>query len=333
MLLLCASTLMAQHKGNYNQDEISRANIASSMGNSVIYNPVATGPIHKVLNPSNYLTIEVKGLQNVQATSYTAIFNLSQIGATAEETNELAKGRIDAVKAALIGQGISDDDIIIDVISFIPVFEVLVEKKIFSTKYNEVPKGFELQQNIHIRFTKTKQFESILTACAKNEIYNLVKVDYFIEDVASVYKNLQTKLLEVIKDKKEYYGLLGFDMDNYNVAVADDKYCHFPKDFYKSYRAFNSVSFEAIKKNKGVTEAKKQTSFYYEPLSYGAYDVVVNGSILEPVVQMGVHIKLLYTIKPVKPEPQQEVKIETKHKYYVIAPDGTIDIKELQTDK
>ncbi len=334
MLLFCASTLMAQHRGNYNQQDISRANIATSMGNSVLYNPAATGPVHKNLNPLTNLTIEVKGLQNVQATSYTAIFNLSQIGETAEEANQLAKGRIEAVKAALIGQGIVAKDFVLDVISFVPVYEVQVEKKIFSKKYNEVPKGFELQQNIHIRFTKTSQFENILSACAKNEIYNLVKVDYFIEDVAAVYKNLQTKLLALVQEKKDYYELLGFDMNDYTVAIADDKYCHFPKDFYKSYQAYNSISFEALKlkKNQGVTEAKKQTSFYYEALSYGAYDVVVNGAILEPVVQMGMHIKLLYIKKPPKADPKPEVKIETKHKYYVVAPDGTIDIKELQTD-
>lgn len=333
--LFFSITLLGQHRGNYNQQEISRANIATSMGNAAIYNPTATEPIHKNLSPSTHLTIEVKGLQNVIATSYTAIFNLSQIGETADEANQLAKSRIDAVKAALISKGIAAEDIIIDVISFVPVYEVQVEKKIFSKKYNEVPKGFELQQNIHIRFTKTSQFENILTACATNEIYNLVKVDYFIKDVAGVYKNLQTELLKLVQEKKDYYELLGFEMDNYNVAIADDKYCHFPKDFYKSYQAFNSISFQALKlkKNQGVTEAKKQTSFYYEPLSYGEYDVVVNGAILEPVVQIGMHIKLLYTLKPPKAEPKPEVKIETKHKYYVVAPDGTIDIKELQTDK
>jgi uncharacterized protein YggE len=332
ILLLCAFTLTAQHRGNYNQQEISRANIASSMGNATVYNPSINGPIHKTLNPSNYLTIEVKGLQNVKATSYTAVFNLSQIGETAEITNQLAKERIDAVKAALMSQGILENDFVIDVISFVPVYEIQVEKKIFSKKYNEVPKGFELQQNIHIRFTKTKQFENILTACAKNEIYNLVKVDYYIEDVAAVYKNLQEKLITLIEEKKDYYGLLGFDIANYDVAVADDKYCHFPKDFYQSYQAYNSISFEAIKQNKGVTEAKKQTSFYYEPLSYGQYDVVINGAILEPVVQMGMHIKLLYTKKPEKAAPKPEVKIETKHKYYVVSPDGKIDVKELQTN-
>ena len=98
------------------------------------------------------------------------------------------------------------------------------------------------------------------------------------------------------------------------------------------YQAFNSISFEAMHKNKGVTEIKKPVSYYYEPLSYGDYDVVINGAILEPVIQVGMHLKLVYTPKPKEVQPEPKVKIETRTKYFVVAPDGKIDIKELQTN-
>lgn len=323
----------AQHLGNYNNEDfqISRQNIAMS-GNAAIYNPTVQQQINKVLNPSNVLFIDVKALQNVKAVTYTAVFNLSQIGETAEEANRLINERIDSVRQKLKAEGILEKDIVIDVISFIPNYEIEVQKKLFSKTYTEVPSGFELQQNIHIQFTKTVQFEDILTACAESEIYNLVKVDYFIEDIAEVYKNLQAELLKLIEEKKAYYKLLGFNLDDYDVSIADDKYCYFPKDFYRSYQAFNSVSFEAIKKNKGVLSAKKQISYYYEPLSYQHYDVVINAAILEPVIQIGMNVKLQYNPKP-KKEIKPETKTELIHKYYVVSPNGTIDVKELNTNK
>lgn len=333
LLFIISNSLIAQHKGNYNEEDfkISRQNILTS-GNANIYNPTVQQQINKVLNPSNILSIDLKVLQNVTAATYTAIFNISQIGETAEETNKLVNERIKSVKQKLKTQGILEKDIIIDVISFVPVYEIEVEKKLFSKTYTEVPKGFELQQNIHIRFTKTNQFEDILTACAENEIYNLVKVDYFIENIAVVYKNLQTEILKLVEDKKEYYKALGFDLNNYNVSVADDKYCYFPKDFYRSYQAFNSVSFEAIKKTKGITIAKKQTSYYYQPLTYEDYDLVINPSILEPVTQVGMNVKLQFSPKP-KEEQKTVTKTELVHKYYVVSPNGTIDVKELNTNK
>ncbi|WP_296386131.1 SIMPL domain-containing protein [Winogradskyella sp.] len=332
LVMFSCCFLTAQHKGNYNQitRDISRQNILTS-GNAQIYNPVVQQQIHKVLQASNILTIDVKALQNVSATTYTAVFNLSQIGPSAEKTNQLMKERIDSIKIRLNANNITQKDIAIDVISFVPVYEVEVTKKLFSKTYTEVPKGFELQQNIHIQFTKTNQFESILEACAKSEVYNLVKVDYFIEDIKVVYKNLQDQLLKLIENKKAYYEILGFDLSKYNIAIADDKYCYFPKDFYQSYQAYNSVSFEALKTNKGVATAKKQTSYYYQPLTYESYDVVINPSILEPVVQIGMNIKLVFTPKPKERKQQPITKTEIDHKYYVISPNGTIDVKELNT--
>ncbi len=334
LIMLTTTLIFAQHKGNYNQitKDISRQNILTS-GNAQIYNPAIQQQIHKVLHPSTTLTIDVKALQNVSATTYTAIFNISQIGPSAETANALMKERIDSIKQRLNIVGINPKNVVIDVISFVPVYEVEVTKKLFSKKYNEVPKGFELQQNIHIQFTDTNQFESILEACAKSEVYNLVKVDYYIENIKTIYKNLQEELLKLIEDKKNYYKTLGFDLSQYNIAIADDKYCYFPKDFYRSYQAFNSISFEALKKNKGVTKAKKQTSYYYQPLTYETFDVVINPSILEPVVQVGMNIKLLFTLKPKEQKETPVVETEIEHKYYVISPNGTIDVRELNTNK
>ncbi|WP_179009036.1 SIMPL domain-containing protein [Winogradskyella forsetii] len=332
LLLLLSSHLSAQHKGNYNQitQDISRQNILSS-GNAQIYNPTVQQQINKTLHPSNVLTVDVKALQNASATTYTAIFNVSQIGPSAEKTNQLMKARMDSIKYRLNAKGITQKNIATDVISFIPIYEVEVTKKLFSKTYTEVPKGFELQQNIHIQFTKTNQFESILEACAQSEVYNLVKVDYYIDDIQEVYKNLQDELLKLIDDKKAYYKALGFNMTDYDVAIADDKYCYFPKDFYQSYQAYNSTSVEALEKNKGVTTVKKQTSYYYQPLTYENYDVVINPSILEPVVQIGMNIKLVFTPKPKEKKPTPIVETKIDHKYYVISPNGTIDVKELNT--
>jgi uncharacterized protein YggE len=301
-------------------------------GNANIYNPTIQQQLNKILNPSSNITIDVKALQNVKAVTYTGVFNLSQIGATAEEANRLINQRIDGVRNKLKGQGILDKDIVIDVISFVPNYEIEVQKKLFSKTYTEVPSGFELQQNIHIQFKNTNQFEDILTACAENEIYNLVKVDYFIENIAQVYKNLQAELLKLIDEKKAYYKVLGFNLEDYDVYVADDKYCYFPKDFYRSYQAFNSTSFEVLKKDKSVTTVKKQTSYYYEPLSYQNYDLVINPSILEPVIQIGMNIKLQYNPKPKEVAAKPVVKTELVHKYYVVSPNGTIDVKELNTN-
>ena len=130
VLILTNITLYAQHKGNFNHLEsgtISRQNI-SHTGNAPIYNPIKRQNYFGQLNPSNILTIDVKALQNVTAANYTAVFNLSQIGPTADSTNLLMDKRIKAVKAELTKLGIKPNQFAVDVISFVPKFELEVLK-------------------------------------------------------------------------------------------------------------------------------------------------------------------------------------------------------------
>ncbi|MBU2940044.1 SIMPL domain-containing protein [Lacinutrix sp. C3R15] len=328
LIILYTATNFAQIKGN--AISISRQNIASKdLGNGYVYGNNYNHFTSANLIPNPTINLEVKALSNIIASSYTAVFNVTQIGKTSEETNNLIKERTQKLKSDLAAKGLLTNDFIIDVISFVPVYETIVEKKLFSKKYVEVPKGFELQQNIHIKFTKVNQFETILAACANNEIYNLVKVDYFIDNLQEVYKQLRIEILKELKVKQEFYKNLGFNLIEYTPIIADNKYCYFPRDFYKNYQAFNSVSMEALKKNRGVYQVKKQTSYYYDPISFRDYDVVINPSIVEPVIQIGMEIKLQYTPKP-KQEKSTEKEV-IKNKYYIISPDGSIDIKEIKT--
>ncbi|WP_044400021.1 SIMPL domain-containing protein [Lacinutrix sp. Hel_I_90] len=329
LLVLLSTFASAQIKGNapavYGQNVMSSADL----GNAQVYG-ATTAFRQQQLVPNANITIDVKALNNVVADAYTAVFNLVQIGETSQDTNTLMNERVNKVKTELITHGINSNDIVIDVISFVPVYETVVEKKLFSKKYNEVPVGFELQQNIHVKFSKVNQFEKILSACANNEIYNLVKVDYFIEDIKAVYTNLRAEILKVLKEKQQFYKDLGFDLTDYKPIIADTKYCYFPKEFYKHYEAFACTSLEAIKKNQGVLSAEKQISYYYDPLSFKAYDVVLNAAIVEPVIQVGMEIKLQYAERPKEEAPKEKEVI--KNKFFMVSDEGTINVKELKLE-
>lgn len=323
--ILCtlSATSFGQIKGNYTQEnpDISRMNIVQ---NNHLYFEAPQFSINNNLPTSDIIDIKINALQNVDAANYVAVFNLSQVGKTAEEATALVNDRIHMVQELLLKKGIPKDDIVSDVISFIPVYEVEVEKKLFSKKYVEVPTGFELQQNLHIGFKDINVFEDILAACAKNEIYNLVKVDYFIENIEGIYKSLQDQALKLILEKKKYYEALGFNLTTYKPQFAEQKFCFSPKNFYKSYLAYNSISIEALDKPKGITTAKKQTSYFYQPLSGENFDTIVNPFILEPVIQVVVqaHLQLI-------PIPKEKETPKPEKEYFLISSGGAIDIKKI----
>lgn len=69
LFILTILTAKAQHKGNFDQ-KISRANIA---GNAIAYGHTPKR-MQQNLNPNSTLIIDVRALQNVKASSYTAFF-------------------------------------------------------------------------------------------------------------------------------------------------------------------------------------------------------------------------------------------------------------------
>ncbi|GIM56948.1 hypothetical protein CAPN006_13410 [Capnocytophaga canimorsus] len=96
-------------------------------------------------------------------------------------------------------------EVYVDIISFVPIYEFEIEKKIFSKKnYNEVPKGFELKKNIHIKYTSYAQLDEFINILSKEEIYDLVKVDYFANNLDNVKKKIdrQGKTNVAGQDKK-----------------------------------------------------------------------------------------------------------------------------------
>lgn len=323
-LLVSLSNIHAQVRGNanvYEQPAAANATYGNLNVNNGNTEPqTATAHFH-----NDYMTvIKSKVLLNKKADSYTAIFHLTQVAETAADADKFMNERIEGMKAQLKTLGISADAIETDIICLVPLFEYEEEKKIFSKKYNEVPKGFELKKNIHVRYTKSEMLDKIVTAAAQNEIYDLVKVDYFIKDMEAVYEEMRTVAMENYKKKLKLKTDLGMDLDSAYRIVADASSVSFPLESYSSYTAYSSASLDKGKTGKA---AKKPVSYYYNPITAKGFDVVINSEILEPVVQFTYDLQVKFLIE----RPVKDVKkpIIVK-KFFVIGENG--NVSELPTN-
>lgn len=281
----------------------------------------------------NHMIIEFKvnGLLNAVAEDYVAIFNVIQVGGTAIEADNLMNERINTFKGFLKASGVDSSAIKVDMISFLPRFDYQVEKKIFSKTYNEVPAGFELQKNIAVHYKNSGKLDDIITAAAKSEIYDLVKVDYFVSDITGKFEQLRNKCIAALDKKVDAYNLLGFELDTLRKATAEDFTSIYPITRYQSYNSFCRPSLEAAKK-KGVfaaedkiVEISKSPSKFYSQVNFDEYDVVINSLIDEPVVQYSYTISLRYLTdmreKPLASAPQPAKQL------FLVTPNG--DVKPL----
>jgi predicted secreted protein len=271
--------------------------------------------------------ITVKGLANVKAEQYVAIFSITQIGESAEEVNELMDKRINTSLAQIkLNKAV---ETYVDMISFVPVYQYNVEKKMFSKKtYNEVPAGFELKKNLHIKFTNPSQLNDFISILSKNEIYDLVRVDYFSSTIESIRKELMNKAKLALQEKvKNFETILGESFTTATKNISDGYRTALPTEMYKSYEAYNSSSL-ALNKMTNVNQVNKATTSYYQPILDKEFDFVINPVIHEPVIQVMYEIKLT-----INREKEKEKKTEAKeiNNYILVTPNGEVKNLNLLT--
>ncbi|WP_294304401.1 SIMPL domain-containing protein [uncultured Chryseobacterium sp.] len=278
--LLLSQTVHSQISGNINyrnQTSYSESNIN-----------IAAPVIDSSLNEN---VISVKGLANVKAEKYVAVFSVTQVGESAEEVNSLLENRINNSIVQI--NTFKSVETYIDMVSFVPVYQYNAEKKTSSKKtYNEVPAGFELKKNIHIKFSDPAQLNHFIAILSKNEIYDLVRVDYFSDSIEDIRKELINKAKASLEEKmKNMESCLGEDFTNAPKNVNDGFRTVLPTEMYKSYEAYNSSSL-ALTRFANVNPAAKSVTLYYQPVLDKEFDFVINPVIHEPVIQVMYEIKL-----------------------------------------
>ncbi len=264
------------------------------------------------LSNNNDVTLKVNGLLNIVADNYIAVFNLLQVGETAESADSLMASRISAFRQRLRKIGLDSASTTVDMLSFVPRYEMQAEKRLFSKTYNEVPAGFELQKNVLVRYRHSGKLDDIVTAAAASEIYDLVKVDYFIANTQRSLDSLRTACLQAMKSKVKTFEGINFRLDTQSKVMAEGYQTVYPPTRYVAYQAFSRPSLGAATK-KSYQEVAKSTSAFYNPVSYDHYDLVINPIITEPVVQMSYTITVRYSITG-----------DEKKNSYLLTPSGEV---------
>jgi hypothetical protein len=291
--------------------------------NNRIFFQQAEQPV-KATVQGNVLLLEVNAMMNVRADSYLAIFHLNQIGQTAEETDSLMNMRIDGLLNRLKKEKIGTEEVFVDMLSFLPVFEIEETRKLFSKTYHEVPAGFEIQKNIHIRFTDPRVLDRIVTAAAKEEIYDLVKVDYYVQDQGARYDTLRLFAQRSMQQKLDNFAKLGLKVADSHRTGAERNGAHFPLERYTSYNANSRASLNSKRKGQMVNDIRKPSTLFYNKVPYSNFDLVLHPEITEPPVQFTYNLTLHCQLPPqVTPKEAKEIV-----KYLLLTDKG--ELKELQ---
>jgi uncharacterized protein YggE len=279
----------------------------AQVGGNAIYNSntlyqIDPAGVDLNLNTYNYSfsnLLEANVMINLKASSYVAIFSLSQQGKTIEEAEGAMQNRLEIFKKLLEQNNIAPQQLFIDPVSLVPVYEIEVLEKKVSKTFNEVPAGFEIKKSIHITFTDHTQINQLISIAARAEVYDLVKVDYVLQDMDQVLSRLRQEAMKILLNKKDELEKTGMHM---RFTQLGEKYGSvYPIERYTQYIAYKAGMSPIIKvrNNKEQQQvqynyAEKNRTIYYEKVSDKQFDKVINPVVSEPEVQVYLSLKAQY---------------------------------------
>ena len=269
---------------------------ASTYGSGETKNTLATGDL-SAMEATRDMTeiyfLEATVLMNVKADEYIASFGVQGDGQTSLLSEQSVDSKVDALKAKLLSIGLSET--FTDFINQVPYYEYDASGKTATEKL----KGYKTAKNVLIRYKDRQALRQITNSANAVGIYDLIKIDFVVNDFSGIKTRMLTEAAKIIKNKEQTYSTLGISLKP--VGVVSEKFrTYSPDDLYQDYSAYESGTAQGYKK---VVQKSKASTSFYSGFDGKDFDLTINQSALEPNVQaiMYLRVKYLPTVFPEKP--------------------------------
>jgi uncharacterized protein YggE len=252
---------------------------------------------------STSMLVEASVLMNVRADEHVAVFGVMQECAAVPECTQKVDALVADFTAALRQLGVAADDVFVDFAAQNKIYAFELAEKVAKERLV----GFELKKNVSVRYRERLLLDRIVVAASRSGIFDLIKVDYVVRDPTAVHNRLAEEAARVVRQKVERHGrLLGIKLRQPPQVFAEKPSVYFPTEMYDSYAAAESENIAQPYYDRQqylVQGARKSRTFFFNPLDADGFDLVINPTVLEPVVQFTHYLKVKYEIEPAKPAP------------------------------
>lgn len=307
ILIVLPGILFGQAAGNYyfNQKQMPASTNSASVyqgnyGNQTYQQNYQTPYYGSHQVADSVMALHANVLFNVKPDAYTMVLGLTQVGEGLEDTHLKINERIGKLKDGLENLGISKDVVYRDFISQAPIFGMEVEKKLFSKNYVEVPVGFEVKKNLHLRFDNIESLEEIINLAAKQEIYDIIEVAPLVYERDKVYDSLRNACAQVLKSKRDIMHTLGLKIHPMFNSLSETITCHYPIHQYRSYTSYIDHTRKRLKKDERLVSAGGNINLFYSGYNDTKCDRVIHPEYTGPVLQFVMHMNMLFTMERIE---------------------------------
>ena len=240
--------------------------------------------------------IDASVLMNVKADQFVATFGVAVEGETVELCQEKMNATLVVFTEALKPLGIEPEALFVDFTAQTKIYDYKIEANVARQHFA----GFELKKTVAVRYRDKVLIDRLVAAASRAKIYDLVKVDYVVTDLAPIQERLAEEAAAIIKVKAaRHERLLGIKHQAPPQVYAERSSVYFPTEMYDSYTAGESEAVTGGPDRTWTTvqSIRKSRTFYYNPLTADGFDRVINPVVLEPVVQFTLYLKLRYELE------------------------------------
>jgi len=230
---------------------------------------------------------------NVKADEYVAVFGLSQEGRTIQECNQKVNTQIENFTGELKNIGVKADDLEVDHTTQTRTYDYQITGNVADEK----AVGFVVKKTVSVHFKEKEWMNKLMSASAKSDVYDLIKVDYVVNNAAAVREKLFEESVRIIKEKAGRYDkALGLKFRSQLQIVQENYNTIFPTESYDSYAAFETgkVGQSILNDKNRVKEARKSETFFFNTQDAGNFDYIINPVVIEPVVQFSLYLQIKY---------------------------------------
>lgn len=284
-VVYCSSLASAQESGNRNYNRDSRRAAPNS------------GTVYA--NGEQFIDAYV--LLNAAPDEFLAVFGVAQEAPTAAESNQKVNARIEQFLDAAAKSGVSRGDTFVDFITQNRVYNfnqpAAAAAPAEGTTIRETLAGFETKKTVAVRYKDRALLEKLLAAAVQASIFDLIKVDYVVNDMTKIRSRLFEEAVRVVKQKEETYTRsLGLAIRR-NALIQETYATHYPAELYQTYSAFEAGAVEnTYGSNTRTIRERKSSTSYLEPLDRSAFDSVLTPMGVEPMVQFTLYMRVAHSV-------------------------------------
>lgn len=282
------------------------------------------GIVSPEINAEDYsITINTKVLYNATPDGYHVTYTKSFISQTVAGVEQLMNTKMDSLIRAVRPIGIARQDVLLDIVALDPIFGLNMRDTIV-----DQPMGYKITENMTFRINELTNLRQLSKICLDHDIYDLVKVQAYLNNAKPILDSLSLKSVEILELKKQLSEDIGWTFTNGKTSFKETKHVFYPNERYLKSLANNDNLYQhQLSQNSAVVYNRQLNTNNYYNYNHKHADFVFHANKNTPVIQFYYDIVYQYKkIDPVVEELRKEEKEARKKKkdIYILDDNGSL---------